>query len=522
MHAVRLIILATALLLSGLLAAQDDSSSVNVLTVNARSLTGISSKVPGMGDDVPGMNLMVQLKVGDSAIYASRDLDETSWQKLSGSNDSIHPGTGVRWLRLGLMPDPSLKGRTVVLALGGNEKMEVFLNGAPLFSSSGSQEHGKATDSLPTPFLVPLTLRCDGKPEVIAIRLDSVDGKNARSFAKACSLHMSDVAFRNQRGMTQFGVFIGINLIILLLALVIWSFERRERQWLFLALLSFVTALDTFCALAGNAGLKASTGHATSLFDAMQLILVPWPMYLLIMTLGTLHGKVGKRRKKWYTISIITASVACFMFALTLVYYKLSFSKGERDITFSLDDRNAFLVISLIILGILLAAVMIWFIGEVIRLGFKLLRTKGYARWIGAGALASSLLAFLLSFGGALEHLGPGIASFLHMVREYCSHVAVPLSVAVYLAVRTAHQGRLVARQRDDLDVEVKERTAELSGKGPVRRTAAEYPAIGSGARTEGHGCRQGPALRPGLGALHGFQGLHRHVSGIGGRGAVE
>ncbi len=465
MRSPRLIFLATALLVSGLAAAQDDSSSVNVMTVNARSLTDISSNVPGMGDNVPGLNVMVQMKVGDSAAYASRDLDEASWQDLSGSKDSILPGTGVHWLRLGLIPDASLKGRTVILALGGNEKMEVFLNGDPLFISSAGQGNGKATDSLPAPYLVPLTLGCDGKPEVITIRLDSVDGKTARRFGLACSLHMSDMAFQNQRGMTQYGVFIGINLIILLLALVIWSFERRERQWLFLALLSLVTALDTFCDLAGNAGLKASTGHATSLFDAVQLILVPWPMYLLIMTLGTLHGKVGKRRKKWYTIAIITASVACSIFAITLVYYRLGFSKGERDITFSLDDQNAFLVIPLVILGILLAAVMIWFIGEVIRLGFKLLRTKGYARWIGAGALASSLLAFLLSFGGALEHLGPGIASFLHMVREYCSHVAVPLSVAVYLAIRTAHQGRLVARQRDDLDLEVKERTAELSAE---------------------------------------------------------
>ncbi|MBK6893567.1 MAG: hypothetical protein IPH00_10590 [Flavobacteriales bacterium] len=123
-----------------------------------------------------------------------------------------------------------------------------------------------------------------------------------------------------------------------MLALVMRSFERRERQWLFLALLSFVTAVDTFCDLAGNAGLKGSAGFGTSLFDAVQLILVPWPMYLLIMTLGTLQGRVGERRKRWYTISFITASTVCLIFALGIFYYRLHFSKAGGGVNFTLND----------------------------------------------------------------------------------------------------------------------------------------------------------------------------------------
>ncbi len=464
MPSARHLALFIALLFSGLLSAQADSSSTQVLAVKAWDLTDLSSKVPGMGDDVPGMNLMVQLKVGDSVAYASRDLDETSWQKLSGSKDSIGTGTGVHWLRLGLLPDSSFKGRTVLLGLGGNEKLEVFLNGDPLFSSYEGQGHGKATDSLPSPYLVPFTFRCDGKPEVIAIRLDNVDGKTARSFGLACSLHATDMAFQIQRNMAQYGVFIGINLVILLLALVIWSFERRERQWLFLALLSFVSALDTFNDLAGNTGLTSQWSYAPSISAAIQFILVPWPLYLLIMTLGTLDGKVGERRKRWYTISILTASAACLFFAFVIVYYQLDLSTGS-GINLTLEDPGTALIIAVVVLGLLLGAVMLWFIIEVIRLGFKLLRTKGYARWIGAGALASSLLALLLSFVGTGHGTASGLHAFLETVREYCSQVAVPLSVAVYLAIRTAHHGRLVARQRDELDAEVKERTAELSAE---------------------------------------------------------
>ena len=463
MPSARHLALFIALLLSGLLSAQSDSSNVEVLTVKAWNLTDLSSKVPGMGDDVPGMNLMVLLKVGDSAVYASRDLDETTWQKLTSTKVRVPSGVGVHWLRLGLLPDSSLKGRTVLLGLGGNEKLEIFLNGDPLFSAF--KEPGQVIDSLRTPYLVPLTFRCDGRPEVIAIRLENVDGKTARSFALACSLHASDVAFRVQRNMAQYGVFIGINLVILLLALVIWSFERRERQWLFLALLSFVSALDTFCDLASNAGLTGQLSSASSIIDAIQFTLVPWPLYLLIMTLGTLHGKVSERRKRWYTISIITASTACLVFAFGIVHYHLDFSTTGRGVNLTLDEPDYTLLFVVLLLGLMLAAVMIWFIIEVIRLGFKLLRAKGYARWIGAGALASSLLALLLSIFGTRQGTDADMHAFLQTVREYCSQVAVPLSVAVYLAIRTAHQGRLVARQRDELDAEVKERTAELSAE---------------------------------------------------------
>jgi len=461
--------LVVAFLLSGLLLAQDDSSSVRHPTLNAWDLANGSAEVPGMGDNVPGLNLVKEgngrLQFGDSIAYASSDLVDTAWQKLRSSNDTVLPGTGVHWLRFRFLPDSLLKGKTLLLGLGGNEKLEVFLNGSLLFNSYAGPGNGKATDSVPSPYLVPFNFRCDGRTEVIAIRLTSVDGTVARTFAQGCSLHTADMAFRNQRNMTQYGVFIGINLIILLLALVIWSFERRERQWLFLALLSFVTAVDTFCDLAGNAGLKGSAGFGTSLFDAVQLILVPWPMYLLIMTLGTLQGRVGERRKRWYTISFITASTVCLIFALGIFYYRLHFSKAGGGVNFTLNDPEIPLVIAVIFLGLLLGAVMIWFIIEVVRLGLKLLRTKGYARWIGAGALASSLLAFLLSFTDGLQEMDTGLHSFLQVVRAYCSHVAVPLSVAVYLAIRTAHHGRLVARQRDDLDLEVKERTAELSAE---------------------------------------------------------
>jgi class 3 adenylate cyclase len=96
----------------------------------------------------------------------------------------------------------------------------------------------------------------------------------------------------------------------------------------------------------------------------------------------------------------------------------------------------------------------------VIRLGIQLLRKNGYVRWVGGGAVASSLLSLFLGIIG--EFTATGTSVWLWLIVDYCSYVAVPVSVAIYLAIRSAHHNRLVERQRDDLDREVQERTAEL------------------------------------------------------------
>jgi class 3 adenylate cyclase len=253
--------------------------------------------------------------------------------------------------------------------------------------------------------------------------------------------------------------------VILVLALVIWNFERREKQWLYLAGLSFFSALDSFCDFGINAGIGGATDTVTNILDAISFIIAPWPMFLLVLTLGTLHGQISPQRKKWYRIAIISASVACITFAVAILFTKLNATTRGYGMQFTLEDSDVAIILAVVVLALLLALAMGWFVIEVIRLGFKLMRARGYARWIGAGALASSLFAFLLNLVAGIESFEGGFTNFLSVVGDYCSHAAVPLSVAIYLAIRSAHHNKLVARQRDDLDLEVKERTAELSAE---------------------------------------------------------
>lgn len=117
------------------------------------------------------------------------------------------------------------------------------------------------------------------------------------------------------------------------------------------------------------------------------------------------------------------------------------------------------LLVIAVLLLIPFGLVLLWFVVDVLRLGLRLVRSKGYERWVGGGALASSLAGWVL--GALAGRDGPG-SDWLNEAGMYCDHVAVPVAVAIYLALRSAHHSKAVARQRDDLDREVHERTAEL------------------------------------------------------------
>jgi class 3 adenylate cyclase len=467
MRAARLLLFVLAVLAGGLLFAQTDIGVKPGSQLREWSLQNNTTEVPGMGT-VPGVGLKsrgnARLQFGDDPAYALRNYVDSTWLKLN-ADDTVRTGTGVYWLRFRLQPDSSLRGKKVLLGFGDDLQAEVFLNGELLFTTPTEKPNSKTVGGSPVPLLVPFSFLCDGNTESIAIRLDSADANSAGDFADNTTVHAGNMAYANQRNMAQYGVFIGINLVILVLALVIWNFERREKQWLYLAGLSFFSALDSFCDFGINAGIGGATDTVTNILDAISFIIAPWPMFLLVLTLGTLHGQISPQRKKWYRIAIISASVACITFAVAILFTKLNATTRGYGVQFTVEDSDVAIILAVVVLALLLALAMGWFVIEVIRLGFKLMRARGYARWIGAGALASSLFAFLLNLVAGIESFEGGFTNFLSVVGDYCSHAAVPLSVAIYLAIRSAHHNKLVARQRDDLDLEVKERTAELSAE---------------------------------------------------------
>ena len=429
--------------------------------ITERDLRDSHVSVSGQGSEIPGVELFDEHRsrhwIGDDTAYASRDLVDTLWSELSASADSVVAGAAVHWVRYSFLPADDLKGLPLLLNVQSRNGLTLYLNGREIVRSEPMP--GAKGRLLPTadpiPRLsVPIMLLCDGAPEVLAIRIEGSPGRSVRAAALRASLHSGDIAYFVQRSMMHYGVFIGINVIILLLSLVIWRSDRTEGSWLLLALLSAVSALDTFCEVGYSMGALGFADLPWKVLGLVRAVLIPWPMYLLIMVLGRMHGDLSAQRAKWYTRGVWVVTFICAAFGIGEWYGMLG-SEGLM-----LLNEGPALLIAVIVLAVVFAVVVVWFAIDVVRLGIRLLRSKGYARWIGGGALASSLLTLVLRMMSGMT--GIGLSSVLEVLANYCSYVAVPVSIAVYLAIRSAHHNRLVARQRDDLDLEVKERTAQL------------------------------------------------------------
>ncbi|MEO7082109.1 MAG: adenylate/guanylate cyclase domain-containing protein, partial [Flavobacteriales bacterium] len=89
-------------------------------------------------------------------------------------------------------------------------------------------------------------------------------------------------------------------------------------------------------------------------------------------------------------------------------------------------------------------------------------RTKIQGAWIvGVGAM-------LFIFNGVLleqlyQFLDLEMPQTLRTYMRFSLYLTMPITITLYLAVRSANLTRMLARQRDDLDVEVMDRTADLN-----------------------------------------------------------
>lgn len=433
--------------------------------IKERDLRDGNAPVAGQGFDIPGIELLNEQKtrhwIGDDTAFAGRGFVDTTWSQLDGSQDSVVADATVHWVRYRFLAADDLKDLPLILNVQGRGAITLFLNGRPLLRSEPMPEVNGAllplSDSIPR-LSVPILFPCDGEAEVLAIRIEGAPGRSLRSTALRVSLHSGDITYFMQRTMMHYGVFLGINVIILLLALVIGWSERGDRSWLLLALLSFVSVLDTLCDLGGDLGtmgLSSGTARALELFGT---VLTPWSPYLLIMVLGLLRGELSRKRARLYTIGVLVMTVIC---AMTSIADLMGIADTRNGLTFA--ELSSGIIITVVLCALIFGVIIVWFAIEVVRLGIQLLRSKGYERWVGAGAVASSLLTLALGISSQLT--GFVLSSWLSVLADYCSYVAVPVSVAIYLAIRSVHHNRLVARQRDELDLEVKERTAELSAE---------------------------------------------------------
>ncbi len=400
---------------------------------------------------IPGIDLVQTARPryirADRMAFAARHLDDTAWPVMDSAGDAgFEPGS-IYWVRFEMIllratPSDGLDDG-LELSIFSQAAMEVYLNGKSVEHYGSLPAAGSERDHRAAPFMPHRSLRLrfarDGLPETIALRYryePIKDRDTGQLELLKVALQFPADAQRMERiesaTLLQFGVFLGVNLIIMLLALVILALRPKDASWRRMAFFSFFMVLVAF----SNTVPKISANVSLAFMEwvkYLNFIAYPFALLFLVLVVRSLFTTITWRSVLFFTV-------------LTLILV------GSSFLTYHAPDRN----------GRFDGWLMLIFLFEVAWQSVRAVRTRVQGAWIvGVGAM-------LFIFNGVLLEQ---LYQFLELtmpqaVRTYIRfslYLTMPITITVYLAVRSANLTRMLARQRDDLDVEVMDRTADLN-----------------------------------------------------------
>ncbi|MFZ1617713.1 MAG: adenylate/guanylate cyclase domain-containing protein [Flavobacteriales bacterium] len=406
------------------------------------------SSMPGMAGSDRGIDLLEQgatrIILADDTALAARVPQDHRWPELLVDRVPMIPAGATYWIRFPITPDPELKGVPLSLSIVARAPVDLYLNGVRVLVAE-QRPLGRTGPLVPEPDFQPLvvqiTFACDGKPEVLSARVQSLPGDEPAYPPLRLVLQTArNHALASRLGI-HFGLFIGVNLIIALLAFLTWRWDRRERSWWLLALLALVTVIAAICHLGGPLDHMGYPPLLSTIMHRAMSGLFSWRILLVLLVLRALRGDAIGRTFRWWAGPAL---------ALTVLNLVIPLMPSTMDLRWTRW-----------VLGSLSLLLFIGLTTEVVRASFRLMRAKGAQRWFAIGALAFVLITVI---SVVLEQMDTSFG-WLGLITTYIFYLSLPLSIAIYLALRSAKNNRLVARQRDELDQEVQERTAELEAE---------------------------------------------------------
>ena len=441
--------------------ALPDTLKVKPYLITAEGLDIGQINIPGYGA-MPGLSIdqwgysAVRCMAGDDSLFAATDYDDRQWPRLSARDSLTALNASVYWIRYHFRFDSTIDPSTLLLYLRSTGDADIWLDGVHLLRSElPINTLSKELASLPDSawrFSFPLSIQGGGHPHLLAMRLATGEAGIPPLKKLDAALYKSGSVTLANRSATHAAIFLGVNAFIFLMTLIYWRLDKGDRVWPWFSALTATNAFAAFASLA----VASDLGLARSTVDQLQNIgtsLLFAPLSLMILLLLTLLGRVNRRLQVLYS----SASVVIIIMIAT----------GR----FGLLDHltTGFGPIQIILIGILVIlafGVGIWFMVVTIRLSLRAMRTRGSVQWLGIGILFTISQPIIMS----VYYIGasfPDTASqappeWLETITSYIGYVALPLSIIIALGIRSAHQNRLLARQRDALDLEVNERTAEL------------------------------------------------------------
>jgi signal transduction histidine kinase len=409
---------------------------------------------------------------GDDTRWADTSFNDQSWPLLAPLFDlnSLPADTwqGIGWFRLQLQVDSALLNRTLALQLSHGGASEIYLDGKLLhsFGVVGSYQGQEETFD---PKKQPLAIHLNEKTNhLLAVRYSFEKAANIKSKhgswagAAGFSIQLShinqaitgEIDFTRQNTLLNLTLF-GILIAFAFLHLLLYIYYARGSENFWYSLFAGSLACFFLCAF-----LEVNTHYVESAIWYSILRKSVFFLLIFISFVGFLYSVFYQKTPKQFQYIIISGILLC-----VISIWK---GYGANSYTFYL-----------------LAAFVLFTTLEVLRIiSVAIWKKKSDADIIGRGILGFVLLIgyFLLTSAHLIQFSKP-----TDIILSYIGFLSIPVSIAMYLARKTARTShyleaqvlevsrlskqslrqevekyKLIELQKQELKIQVEERTREL------------------------------------------------------------
>ena len=423
----------------------------SVPTISLNNLSNTEIFISITKRKFPGLNLdtFITSKYyqGDSLSFSALDFDDRNWSDLTNTEGNAFAIDKIYWSRMKFRVSPELKNRTLSLYVKWQGAMEVFLNGELIYSFGSISNMGDAVviqDAFHFPLRkVLVTLKDVDGPNVLAFRFghhcnignlkikESLSNSEWMSF----SLHTTEAAEQidtaRSNTLLYYGFFFGTNCIILLLTIFQVNKRYKNKTLLLFSCFTFFTASVAVTNFIELGAFQITTDTVVLIHLANHLVYALSTFFLLHVLRSLFDSK------NRYTPYIYLAVVLGYAVPS---YY--SFFTGE--------SFDVFIFVILVLSSF-----------EIVRMSLLSVKNRVMGGWI----IIIGSLVFILA-GPVLEQLFNSLETtkpfFVTICHRISFYLSLPISLSIFLARQSVTNNLLLARQRDELDLEVQERTKEL------------------------------------------------------------
>jgi len=399
---------------------------------------------------------------GDSAHWAENGFNDSLWASVSSTQETTNfPEVlreGIGWFRLRMVIDSTLAGQRVALKIGdvsGGQfyplPMEVFLNnrcyvrqGVPAPSAFAEQVSvvGQGVEYIVLPEAGEYTLAVRASFHNVlqsAEKYHWLQEGNIKRYLGFSLAFVSEASGTKLRELyftrtLQYLIAATIPCCIAFLHGLLFIFFRNDKSNLYLSLLALSS---------GSLAFVLMLARGVWVSSVENMIVCRWilnPLFSVLIGMFMLLAIFALKREQPHRV--VYLAVVCAWFSAVAFVIVDGYGKWSQAV-------NA----STVVASLMGSAIIIQIIIQMWK--------RQNSVWIIAVGISVNLVFTVIS--NLYSALGYSQPEILIIAFVWGFYVIPPLSMSIFVAYQTSVSNRLLARQRNELDAEVKERTQELS-----------------------------------------------------------